>query len=551
MWNSRGDRPVFGRRNDPTCSVAGGTARVRDRARVLVVCGLALALSALGPMAQSLPGGTDLDSGVLFSVPLGEETLEYGGGGADEFAWGPVGIAETKDGTIWLADGVRSRLLGFTPAGALVAEIDVGTLVVGIGDLDASSEGLVVLDIAAQDPKVVLVDPSNPTQSEFRLLPKAAGLENGLSGLYVGPGDRIFAELHGGATLVPIAGSGVAYEAFGNELVLEPAVDAEDTATVWLGEVKAELPVDGRPGSVAFVGAVGDSAFVVADGVGQSRSGALVVDSVVNAIESEGTVTAKARVPLADMVAYVPHPVALRGDGSVVVLVTLRDRIDVRLAEFSESLPSVIPTGSEGFLAPSMDFAQGVGGVGLLSGCVSRNTMASTDSGYRSNSHYYNSTNIDGSCTNRLTPRHLSSAGTYYSVPYKWNGFHTVAQFNAQMSPATGRAGDIETDHTTSCSYGVDCSGFVSRVWQTTTKYGTSTLPNISYSIPVGWLEEYDVFNKPGSHVVLYLSTQGSGYTISHATTYQSQDRVVSQWVSSSYVNGFTPRRFDDVCGGP
>lgn len=176
--------------------------------------------------------------------------------------------------------------------------------------------------------------------------------------------------------------------------------------------------------------------------------------------------------------------------------------------------------------------------------------MSNTDSGYRNNSKYLSSTNITGTCSGRVKPRYLGGAGTYSSVSYEWGGFNTVSQFNSAMSPGTGKAGNITDDAgSLTCAYGVDCSGFVSRVWKLTTKYSTSSLPSISYAISAGSLITYDLFNKSGSHAMLYRSRSGSGYYVSEATTASSLDRAVFRWISDSYASGFSTRRFNNVCG--
>lgn len=175
--------------------------------------------------------------------------------------------------------------------------------------------------------------------------------------------------------------------------------------------------------------------------------------------------------------------------------------------------------------------------------------MASRDSAYRSNSKSLSETNITGSCSGRKKPHYLGSAKTYSSVPYKWGGFDSVSSFNSHMSPKTGRAGDVSSGDTLSCAYGVDCSGFVSRVWGVSSKKGTSTLPGIAPVIPESWLLPYDIFNKSG-HVMLYRSKASGGYYVSEATTKDNKDRVVYQFQEADYVDGFVPRRYNNVCLG-
>jgi hypothetical protein len=175
--------------------------------------------------------------------------------------------------------------------------------------------------------------------------------------------------------------------------------------------------------------------------------------------------------------------------------------------------------------------------------------MGNTDWGYRNDNEYLSDTNINGTCAGRLKPRYLGGPGAYTSVPYEWGGFNTVAQYDAQMSPGTGKAGNRTDDAgSLSCAYGVDCSGFVSRVWQLTSKYSTSTLPNISFAISAGSMLDYDLFNKVGSHSMMHRYRSGSGYYVSESTTSGNYDRVIYRWISDSYASGFSTRRFNNVC---
>jgi hypothetical protein len=173
----------------------------------------------------------------------------------------------------------------------------------------------------------------------------------------------------------------------------------------------------------------------------------------------------------------------------------------------------------------------------------------STGWAIRDNSKYLSATNTDGSCSGRGKPRYIGGAGTYRSVAYDWGGFSSRSQYNTAMSPGTGKAGDINTAGVESCSYGLDCSGFVSRAWQKTTKYGTSTLSQVSWQMSsTSSLREGDVMNKSGSHVVLFVSFATGGIWTLEATTTSSYDRVVYITRSWSALSGYVPRRLTGVC---
>jgi hypothetical protein len=76
----------------------------------------------------------------------------------------------------------------------------------------------------------------------------------------------------------------------------------------------------------------------------------------------------------------------------------------------------------------------------------------------------------------------------------------------------------------------------------------TSTIPNVSSAIAVANMKPGDVFNKAGSHVVLFAAKVSGGYDIYESTAASSIDRVTHRSVDSSYVNGYSPRRYDNAC---
>ncbi|MDR1066422.1 MAG: hypothetical protein LBL35_03170 [Clostridiales bacterium] len=146
-------------------------------------------------------------------------------------------------------------------------------------------------------------------------------------------------------------------------------------------------------------------------------------------------------------------------------------------------------------------------------------------------------------------PRCLGSAGTYQMMPYCWGGFNTTGQFVTGLS-AGGRAGNINTSGPglVSNTYGLDCSGYVSRAWGLTSKQSTSSLPNISTAISASALQQGDILNLAGSHVVLFEKyDSGGNYVLYEATTTSSYDRVANTIRTASSISNYTPRKYNDV----
>lgn len=114
----------------------------------------------------------------------------------------------------------------------------------------------------------------------------------------------------------------------------------------------------------------------------------------------------------------------------------------------------------------------------------------------------------------------VTTPGTYTALPYCWGGWSTLNEFaNAiancksagQVCSASGGGCTGVPSAPLSCAGGHDCSGLVSRAWERTSKYSTSTLPNISSSILLTQTQPGDIVNLAGSHVRLIETNYGNG----------------------------------------
>ena len=86
-------------------------------------------------------------------------------------------------------------------------------------------------------------------------------------------------------------------------------------------------------------------------------------------------------------------------------------------------------------------------------------------------------------CTKTAISPDWVTVGAHTQVPYAWGGFSSVDGVSAGLA-ACKLAGDRNTTNgAASCAVGVDCSGFVSRAWNTTSKYGTATLYQVTTAI--------------------------------------------------------------------
>lgn len=91
-------------------------------------------------------------------------------------------------------------------------------------------------------------------------------------------------------------------------------------------------------------------------------------------------------------------------------------------------------------------------------------------------------------------------------VPYCWGCHGSLANFRAQLERGV-KAGNVCTKNAPRGDVaGVDCSAFVSAAWGLSVHYTTAAIPAIAKPVSNPWdMRPGDAFNKPGSHVMLFL----------------------------------------------
>jgi len=153
--------------------------------------------------------------------------------------------------------------------------------------------------------------------------------------------------------------------------------------------------------------------------------------------------------------------------------------------------------------------------------------------------------------------------GENESLPYCWGGYSTLSSFDSGISKGKS-AGDINTASVVlSCSEGVDCSGFVSRVWGIS-RSTTSSLPTITkkYS-SFSQVQPGDIMNKAGSHVrMIYQVNPNGSYTMVEAAQGTAQGGGDALWkvfywtytysdMQSIVSEGYQPRYYGDGNSDP
>jgi len=315
--------------------------------------------------------------------------------------------------------------------------------------------------------------------------------------------------------------------------------------TIQAGDITIEVNTVHDLGSLSILGFGPENSFyIVLEELVLNPN--LQVDKTIRHYDANGKLIGVARVPLAEQYTYVAHGLAVGPDGAVYALSTYPNRVEIVRLAFVLELDPILSNAAIPLDAFEPELGEGTG----VTTCVSRDTMISIAYSYYSNSKYLNNTNINGTCSNRTKPRYLGSAGTYSSVSYDWYGFDAVSAWNTSMTN-NYQAGDIDTSGNEGCSKGVDCSGYVSRTWQLSQRYGTCTIESISTQLnSVNDLQTGDIMNKCNDHTVLfnYFGYEEGGLYVYESTTYNSYDRVVSTWNEWSLFSGYNPRSYNNAC---
>ena len=141
-------------------------------------------------------------------------------------------------------------------------------------------------------------------------------------------------------------------------------------------------------------------------------------------------------------------------------------------------------------------------------------------------------------------------------VPYCWGCSDSIAKFDANVTQGSKLAG-----HSCTCRSGhycirqdvtgVDCSGFISQCWKSG-YYTTSSMHEIADEIDLSDIKPGDAFNKPGSHIRLFMSTvegpNGTRYRVIEAANGEGRiGRVVEQTYSVRELRSYSPVRYSRI----
>jgi len=152
------------------------------------------------------------------------------------------------------------------------------------------------------------------------------------------------------------------------------------------------------------------------------------------------------------------------------------------------------------------------------------------------------SSNVKGWCSGSYASDY--AAGSYTGVAYDWGGWDTLASYDQKLGEGYG-AGSHSWHGILECTTGVDCSGYVSRCWELAAKQTTSTMNTVSHPIQKKEVSAGDAYNKPGSHIVLWVKTASDGSPVFYEASGSASKVRLNSAASWSYLSGYSPIRYD------
>lgn len=509
--------------------------------------------------ASPQDNAVNVNNEVVFSIPVGDNGIHYeGADNPDMLIWGPPAFTAAPDGTFWIADTPNDHLLRFKSDGALLNKIPIGDFVIGAGDLEVTSETIWILDVASIPPKVVQLNLVGKVMS-LHDLPRGLWLEDGLSGIALGTDGSLLVERMGGHAITQLLSpAGVivlkelgGYEFQGNVYSAHPADMREKDASdgyIMAGDKRIDVSVTNDLGGLSVLHINSDGSFVV-QVIELVLNKSFQVDQKVYRYDASRRLIGMARVPLASQYTSVDHGVTIGPDGEVYAMITQPDGAEIQRLSFDTELPQILisPTGKEEQYYREVAF--------LAETCRERDLITDVAKEYLNNSTYLSSYHINdnAACPDRVKPSYLGNPGYYSSVPYAWNTWETIAQFNSFMGGGTNGyfAGNASESYV-SCGRGIDCSGLVSRAWDLGSHTGTCSLENISFELTDRTaLQPGDIMNRCSPtprHTILFDSFAVNGMWGYEATTEFDHDKVVRILRGFTTIADYTPRRYNNVC---
>jgi len=503
---------------------------------------------------------------IVCTIPVGGETgIHYGNVDIPEsLPYGPSSFTVTPDGDFVIADTIKKRLLLYNYEGEFKGIISLSQDISNIADLIATDH-FWVLDFSFPAPNIRQYE-KDGKELEVYALPSSVSVE--LSGISSGDEGQILIELRNGTTKLPLTDiinhteikaeqlqgfvtQGKRYNTRWNGLCASG--DLRKKGSIIAGDKRIEISTEHGLGGLYLLYVNRDGSFyVIVEEVAQDKKGTIIVDQTIRHYKEDGELVGMARAPLSSQFINVEHAIKVNPvDGAVYYLLAQRDNIQIQRLFFSKTLKSIL---LDSDIEQETELQNGSVEESMTDNCLSFETdMKPIINQFLTCKTKLTSVNVSGECEGRQIPPGVK-VGIYNSVPYDWGGFDTCAQFQKLMHKGN-QAGDNSSapeKKLFECSRGVDCSGFVARVWKREGKLDTTGLETISRKLDLKseCLSGGDIFLRPGYHVIMF---EDINPYMQSPTIVESAGglvgRVVEHPTAWADLNAYTPRRYNKACG--
>jgi MYXO-CTERM domain-containing protein len=183
-----------------------------------------------------------------------------------------------------------------------------------------------------------------------------------------------------------------------------------------------------------------------------------------------------------------------------------------------------------------------VAATSTVAGAIEREQVLVRAKGFAYHPWTATSANQTASCSSAYQSAY--PPGDYLGLPYDWGGYMELFDFDQQIAAGYG-AGSYESDGVLACTAGLDCSGFVSKAWDSG-HWATASVHQTSSPINVGDIATGDIFNKAGYHMAMYWYELANGEPMLIESLFTGVRLNSTGW---THVDGYIPRRYSGITG--
>ena len=498
---------------------------------------------------------------VVCTIPAGSDVgVTYANVGTKETnPSGPEAFTIDDNGNFIIEDTVAGRLLYYSKTCAFIGSIELPKEAFYAIDVKFKN-GLWVLSSEAHSASIWHL---SLTGNVLDKIISPIGLNDGLTGFSIGKDHSLVMIKNYGEFTLPIEPITASNEAkpikFINGIIKNgiqytaKVYEDHKSGTLYFGKKEIIVNVNNPLLSLSIFAINDDgSVYVSVDEGGYTTEKGVNIISTIRRYSADGLITGVANIPN-DGDIETENSLSLDNKGNVYEISSQISRMKITklvFVPFYEIKQLVFKQ----FINNNSSQLNTNGNINQSWCSIFRPNVLSIADEYVNNSTNISQDSIDGnSCQNRTKPPYLKNAAIYSSVSYAWGGFDSISSFNSRMTQNIA-AGNVNASNaglyaTRQCpAAGIDCSGFVSRVWSLIIHNRTSDLFTIAHTIDsIEHLRGGDALDKNNSHVRLFDTSNGNETTV-YESSASVGGYVIHRPLNLKFFNGFIPIRYNKIC---